>query len=174
MLAENLFHIGKLAKLHGVNGEVLLIADNIFPKKISSTEWVFLLIDGLPVPFYISHLEASDEKSAIIKFADIETAGEMEEYVGVEVMIEKSDKSKPLKNPPISGNVQGYQVIDLHYGNIGYAGTLFNYSGNNVLQILMGEKELLIPLNETTIVKIDKKSKIISVNCPDGLINLYL
>ena len=59
--------IGHLSKLHGFEGEAVMVADSLFPKNIDKTEWVFLKIDGLPVPFFVSNIHVRSETVAIIK-----------------------------------------------------------------------------------------------------------
>lgn len=174
MFAENLLHIGKIAKLHGTKGEALFIADTALPKSIKSLKYFFLLIDGLPVPFLISYIQPCDNTSAVIRLADTETADDMEEYVGLKVMIENPSTNKPVKSLSITYDIQGFVVSDTKKGNIGTANKFLNYGDNVVLQIFQGKKEILIPVNENIIKKINRKSKIILVNCPEGLIDLYL
>ncbi len=43
-----------------------------------------------------------------------------------------------------------------------------------LLQLTMQNKEVLIPLNEGTLLKIDRKKKEIHVSLPDGLLEIYL
>ena len=42
------------------------------------------------------------------------------------------------------------------------------------MQLTMNNKEVLIPLNESTLKKIDRKKKEVHVNLPDGLLEIYL
>ena len=171
MFAENHRHIGKIAKLHGFEGEALLLSGSVFPKKIEKTEWVFLLIDGLPVPFFISSILLRSDSSAIIKFADINTAEEMEEFIGFDVLIEESKKrkSKTLSN---FENINGFAVIDNKHGSIGIVKSVLNYNDNYLLQVIDGKREILIPYNDNLIIKIDAQSKSLFVDVPNELIDL--
>jgi 16S rRNA processing protein RimM len=171
MFAENLIHIGKVAKLHGFDGEALLFSGTDFPKKINKTEWVFLLIDGLPVPFYISSIMPRNDTSAIIKFADINSAEEMEEYVGFDVFIEVAKKRK-TKTYSYNEDIVGFKVIDKKHGSIGIVKAVINYLDNYLLQVINGNHETLVPYNDNLILKVDSKAKSIVVTLPDGLIEL--
>ena len=40
--------------------------------------------------------------------------------------------------------------------------------------MMHGDKEVLIPVSDAVIVKVDRKKKQIMVDCPEGLIDIYL
>jgi len=42
-----------------------------------------------------------------------------------------------------------------------------------ICRIILNEKDVLIPLHEETIQKIDKKKKQVYVELPDGLLEVY-
>jgi len=53
MLASIGQHIGRIVKIHGIRGQVFLVSENKLTKILFKTGWVFLMIDGLPVPFHL-------------------------------------------------------------------------------------------------------------------------
>jgi 16S rRNA processing protein RimM len=172
MIAEPLRYIGKLSKLHGFDGEAFLIFDEAYSKKITKTEWVFLTIEGLPVPFFVSDIELRSTSTAIIKLLDINNSNDMKQYIGCEVSVVYSGKDKKNSKFEISG-IKGYAVIDVTTGTIGIANELLNYNDNLVMQIFNGKQEILVPVAEEIILAIDEKKKIISVQLPEGLLELY-
>lgn len=173
MLAEKCKHIGKLSKLHGFEGEAVLIADDIFPKKFEKTEWVFIMIDGLPVPFSVLNIHLRSDSSAIIRLDEIASRLEMEQYIGSDVLIEfKGKKTDSTKQ--IEGSIDGYTVVDLIHGTIGIAKTVINYQQNFLLQVFSGKTEILIPVSDEIIVSIIDEEKKIEVNMPHGLMDLYV
>jgi 16S rRNA processing protein RimM len=171
MFAENHRHIGKIAKLHGFEGEAILLSGSVFPKKIEKTEWVFLLIDGLPVPFFISSIFLRSDSSAIIKFADINTAEEMEEFIGFDVLIEETNKRKS-KTFSYFEDIKGFTVIDNKHGSIGIVKSVINYKDNYLLKVIKVNREILIPYNDSLIIKINSKSKTLLIDMPEGLLEL--
>jgi 16S rRNA processing protein RimM len=171
MVAENCQSIGKLTKLHGYEGEAFLIATNELPKKFEKTEWLFFIIEGLPVPFFISNIKLRNDSTAIIKLADINTSEEMKELIGLEILIEIPKKNKKSKQIT-QFNIEGYIVLDIKLGKVGIAKTVLNYQENYLLQVFNGNHEILIPVNEFNIGKIDDAKKTIYVDLPDGLFEL--
>ena len=45
---------------------------------------------------------------------------------------------------------------------------------NPLLQIMAGDREVLVPLLKDTVTKVDRNSKELHVQSPEGLIDLYL
>jgi 16S rRNA processing protein RimM len=171
MVAENCRPIGKLTKLHGYEGEALFVANEDLPKKIEKTEWMFFVIEGLPVPFFVSNIKLRTETSAIVKLADVNNSEEVQKLIGLEVLIEISNKGK--KSKPFSRlNVDGYIVTDFKFGKIGIAKTVLNFQENYLLQVFDNNREILIPVNEFNIGEINDSKKTIQVNIPDGLLEL--
>ena len=171
MVADNCLSIGKLTKLHGYEGEAVLIATDELPKKFEKTEWLFFIIEGLPVPFFISNIKLRNNSTAIIKLADINSSEEMKELIGLDVLIETSRKSKKSKqNSPV--NIENYIVFDSKHGKIGIAKTVLNFQENYLLQVFNDNREILIPVNDFNIGKIDDAKKTIYVDLPDGLLEL--
>ena len=173
MFAENLRLIGKLSKLYGFDGEAILVADNSFPKKIEKTEWVFLVIDGLPVPFFVLRFSIRTDSSAIIKLEDISSVEKMEQLLGREIFIEETRKKNARKLKP-ENSIKGYIVTDKIKGDIGIANDVINYNDNYLLQVYKSETEILIPVSDEIIIEINDRNKTILVNTPEGLLDLYI
>jgi 16S rRNA processing protein RimM len=70
--------------------------------------------------------------------------------------------------------VVGFTVIDLNYGFVGLVETIIDLQVNPLIQILNGEKEVLIPLVEGVVQEVDRANKILKIAAPAGLIELYL
>ena len=68
----------------------------------------------------------------------------------------------------------GYEVEDQNKGTIGTVVGVVDLKSNPLLIVDFNEKEILIPLVEELIVHVDRDSKRIKVNTPEGLIDLYL
>ena len=70
--------------------------------------------------------------------------------------------------------VIGYEVEDVVKGTIGKVTAIADFKLNPLLIIDFNEKEILLPLFDGLIVNVDRKSKKLKVNAPEGLIDLYL
>jgi 16S rRNA processing protein RimM len=70
--------------------------------------------------------------------------------------------------------VKGFRVVDESYGDIGVIQTVIEYPAQPLFQIMKGDKEILVPVIDPVIKKVDRENKTIYIDAPNGLIDLYL
>ena len=174
MLANNGQHIGRITKVHGVHGEIVLVAENKLTKDVTKTEWVFLIIDGLPVPFRVLEASMRNENSAVLLLEGYATPEESQELLGTEAYLEHSKNKRETKPVEEVESIAGYVVIDRIRGKIGKASEIINYDGNYVMQVWQGDCEILIPVDESIILGVEDVKKEIYIQAPEGLLDLYL
>jgi 16S rRNA processing protein RimM len=170
MIAEPITFIGKCLRYHGFKGEIIIALEPSVRKYIQKAEWVFINIDNSPVPFFIESISASDQ-SAFLKLKGIDKEKQLPEILQQDVFVKSSlfpNKFKSQQN-----ELQGFKVFSQEK-EIGIAHELVDYNGNLLLQVFNHEQEILIPVNDNTIVSVDKRKKKIVVEVPDGLLELYL
>jgi 16S rRNA processing protein RimM len=167
------FQLGTITKKIGHDGRVNLSLETDTPNAYIKTESVFLEIHGKLVPFFITSFRLQPSSQAHIKFEDIDTVEDAESLVGVDAFL-------PLTMlPPLKGNkfyyheVIGFKIVD-NLSELA-AGTIMEISENgpNDLFILENEgEEILIPIAEDWIVKVDRPNRQILMNLPEGLIEV--
>lgn len=69
--AEDLYKAGTLQKPHGVGGEIRLALEGSALGE--ETEYVFLLIDGIYVPFFLETVWSKSQGVQVLKFEGIDT-----------------------------------------------------------------------------------------------------
>ena len=57
---------------------------------------------------------------------------------------------------------------------MGVLESIIDLSVNPLIQVMNGTKEVLIPLLDDLVKKVDRDNKILHINAPSGLISLYL
>ena len=82
--------------------------------------------------------------------------------------------------PRLEGNkfyyheITGFAVIDKNHGNIGLLKSVLDLPRQSLLQIQHGEKEILVPLTDEILLKVDREKKELQIDAPEGLIEIYL
>jgi 16S rRNA processing protein RimM len=66
----------------------------------------------------------------------------------------------------------GYTLFDETLGLIGEITDVNDYSGNLLLSVEYEGKDVLVPLNEELIVRLDEDLQEIELRIPEGLFNL--
>ena len=166
--------LGVLTRLHGYRGEFMLISENLLEDYVEELEQVFLMIEGIPVPFFISSIEWHSDKSVIIGFDEISDEMTAASYVGTEVQYVPPVSEISREADPDLEDLIGYQVKDAQHGVIGKISEILYYGENVLFSIESPDgKEILVPVHEDIIEMIDEKSSIVQINAPEGLMDLF-
>lgn len=171
---ENCYRLGHIAKLHGFKGELSISLDTDNPHEYDTLESVFVEYDQKLIPFFLEKIEIRRDGSAVIRFEDYATEEKVKKFIGcslympLEVMPEVDEKRLH------ADEVIGFEVVDLQHGNIGFIKSVLLVSGNPILEIDFNGQEILIPNQPDFIQQLDRKRKILFLDTPPGLIDLYL
>ena len=164
---EEVYQIGKLGKTHGVKGEVsFLFDDDVFDRV--DANYLILKIDGLLVPFFIEEYRFRSDANAIMKFEDIDTQEQARELTGCEVYFprELADGDDTIT----WATIVGFDLIDNASGkSVGRIASIDDTTLNILFELEDGR---LIPASEELITDIDRDGKTITIDIPEGLLEL--
>ncbi len=167
-------YIGQIAKLHGYKGGVSLFLDVSHPDEYKDIESFFVDIDGILTPFFVESFKLKNKGFAAVKFQGIDSEQEARNLVKKKVFIPETELKEMDESGFYDHEVIGYEVEDVVKGTIGKVTAIADFKLNPLLIIDFNEKEILLPLFDGLIVNVDRKSKKLKVNAPEGLIDLYL
>ena len=171
------FRIGLITKLHGKDGAVVLQLEDASPEEIQKTGYVIVEIDGGLVPFFFSEANASELNTTAlcIKFDEIAGQEEAKELPECPVFLKK-EKNEDItigEHTFSEDDISQYRIVEKKYGDLGYIESIEKYP-EELFVLTYQDKEILIPVVEEFIEEIDDAERIIYLNTPDGLIDLYL
>ena len=171
---QDSIYIGQISKLHGYKGGVSLFLDVSDPNDYKETNTFFVEMDGILTPFIVETLKLKNKGFAAVKFQGIDSEQHALSLIKKKVYIPKSDV-KEIDHLRLNDNeIIGYLVEDETKGDIGTVVGVFDLKSNPLLILNFKEKEILIPLADELIVHVDRDSKRMKINAPEGLIDLYL
>lgn len=175
MNIKDCFFLGTVAKLHGFKGEVSLFLDVSNPGDYRHLNTVFIEIEGILVPFFIEHTKVKNKGFITVKFQGIDTESlakallKKSLYLPLNQLIELDDLSF------YDHEVIGYSVTDVKKGDIGVVTNVLDIKSNPLLVISSdSHKEILIPIFKGLVKKVNRNSKALCIEAPEGLIELYL
>ena len=173
MTKEECFYLGRVAKTHGIKGEVTIRLDVDDPSQYRGMKFFLLEINKVLTPFFVEKVSCSGDKF-YVTIQDIKTVEAASALTGKEVYL-------PLEMlPKLSGKqfyyheVKGFTLVDEVHGELGPIADVLEYPTQAILQVFKDEKEILIPILEHVIQKVDRKAKKLYVKAPEGLIEMYL
>jgi 16S rRNA processing protein RimM len=168
------FHLGYIAKLHGFKGGVSLFLDVTNPNDYSSLDAVFIDLGDNLTPFFIESIKLKNKGFSSVKFEGVNSE------VSARKLLRKNVYLSVEMLPELDGinfydhEVMGYNVIDEIHGDIGVLSLVIDLKANPLLQIIKDEKEILVPLIDGLVRKVDRDNKELHIKSPDGLVDLYL
>jgi 16S rRNA processing protein RimM len=174
MKQDELFQLGKIVRTFGSKGEVVFQIDAEILSKIKKLESVFLRINENLVPFFIELLQPRAKGQALVKFLDVDSTEDASLLAGCEIYIPIGLLPNQKGTQLYSIEIEGYTVIDANRGETGTVRKVLEMPQQSLLAIDFNGKEILVPIVDEIVKKIDRKTRTIYINAPEGLIELYL
>ncbi len=174
MNKKDCFHLGKIAKLHGFKGQVSLFLDVTNPADYSSLDAIFIDINNHLTPFFIDSIKLKNNGFAAVKLEGVDDEESARAILRKDVYLPAQILPKLEGVHFYDHEVVGFTVVDEKNGNIGKLEQVIDLKVNPLLQIMKDEKEILIPLIEGVVTKIDRAKETLYISAPDGLVEMYL
>ncbi|CDA84535.1 MULTISPECIES: ribosome maturation factor RimM [Bacteroides] len=168
---EEVYKIGLFNKPHGIHGELqFTFTDDIFDR--ADCDYLVCLLDGIFVPFFIEEYRFRSDSTALVKLEGIDTAERARMFTNIEVYFPVKH-AEEAEDGELSWNFFiGFQMEDIHHGSLGEVVDVDTTTVNTLFVIEKDDEELLVPAQEEFILGIDQKQKLITVELPEGLLNL--
>ncbi|GMQ28779.1 ribosome maturation factor RimM [Algoriphagus confluentis] len=174
MNKEQCFHVGRIAKVHGLRGEVNVVLDVDYPEDYEGLQHLFLEQKGRLVPFFLEHFVIQHGGRALAKFEELNTIEQVEMLVGLEVYLPLTELPELEEDQYYYHELIGYEVFDQTLGLIGPVQIIYDLETQDLLGVTHQGKEVLIPIQEGIIQKVDKAAKKVYCQLPEGLLDIYL
>jgi len=174
MHPDEFYYLGKIMKRHGNQGHLVALLEVDNSGDYKDLESVYVDIAHERIPFFIESVEILEKKKLILRFQDVLTADHADSFTGLELYL-------PLVSlPELDGNrfyfheVKGFRVIDETSGELGIIEDILDLPQQALFQIRHQGKEILIPIVDEVICKVDRATRTIHIRAPEGLIDLYI
>ena len=169
---DDYFYLGKTINPNGYKGKVNAYLDTDEPKLYNDLKMTYLLIEGLPVPYFIQSIHILNKK-ATISFQDVDSLEKAQSISKKEIYLPLSELPVLTGNKFYYHEVKEFDIIDKNHGPIGKVNQVLEYPNQAVLEVLSDGKEILIPINNEIIKLVDRERKEIQLEAPNGLIEIY-
>jgi len=174
MKKEDCFFLGKVVKKYSFKGELLIKLDTDEPESYEGLESVFIDLRDSLIPFFIEKSQLHKSELLRIKFEEVDTEDDADALM-------KSDLYLPLTFLPqleddkfYFHEIIGFSIEDINFVKVGIISGVNDSTAQDLFEIDRNGIEILIPMNDHFIKKVDKSNKNIIVETTEGLIDLYL
>ena len=177
MKVDDCFYLGYISKCIGTKGELALKLDVDSPS--SYLDMQSLMVQAFPtdnqlIPYFVKHLSLQNNGSLRCGLEDVKDQSASKNLIGKSIYLPLEFLPKLNDQQFYFHEIIGFEVIDSEKGKLGKIEKVIEYSTSNLLSVMAGEKEILIPISDESIERVEKAEQKLFVRCPDGLIDLYL
>lgn len=175
MEKESCFQLGYITRKHGLQGEVSVFLDVDFPEDYTNLDSVFLAApsNDTLIPYFIESIQILENK-AVIKFEGIDNADEAESLKSSQLFLPLDLLPELEENQFYYHEVIGYKIVDQNKGPLGVVKQIYEVPSHDLIGMEYQNKEVLVPVKDEIILRVDKKQKLLEVHLPEGLLELYL
>lgn len=173
MHVEDCFYLGSFVGKYSYRGELLLKLDSNDPAIIKKLKTLFIDSGTGLAPYFIQKIKLHKSHLLRLKLEGIDTEQ------GADTLLKKSVYLPLELLPPLEGNtfyyheIIGFKVLD-QKGSLGTVVGFQDNSGQDLLVVRQpNSKEILIPVHDDFIYKVDRKHKKLNVQLPDGFLELF-
>ena len=174
MKKEDCFYLGKVVKKYSFKGELLAKLDTDEPDLYDNLDAIFIDLKGSLIPFFVVSSQLHKSNLLRLKLEDVDTEADADALLKCELYL-------PLELlPKLDGDkfyfheIINFTITDQNFGHVGILKAINDSTAQALFEIDREGIEILIPMNDEFIVKVDRVNKTIIVNTPEGLIDLYL
>ncbi|MCW3461841.1 ribosome maturation factor RimM [Chitinophaga nivalis] len=170
---SNYFSIGKLASAHGLQGDLLLRHSLGKRSALKGVTVIFLEErKNSFIPYFVENVTVKDSEHVYIKLEGVDSKEAAHKLMPGQVYLQEEDfKQQTASSAPLA--MLGFAVEDKQHGLLGNIEEVIEMPMQVLIKVFIKGKEALLPVNEQSLIKVDKKNQVVYLDLPDGLIELY-
>lgn len=168
----HMIRVGKIVATHGLHGTLILT------HIVGNSKWLktdqALLVEmqkGSYIPYFLTGVKATNDEEYLVNIENILKVEEARRLVGKQVYVDEALLADYAKQSPLLWI--GFDLVDTNHGNLGLVADVLQTGSQWLAKVMYKDAEVLIPLIEETIEKLDIKARKLTVTIPDGLLEIY-
>ncbi len=174
MQKEDCFYLGKIVKKYSFKGEVILKLDTDQPELYQNMDTVFLDFKNKLIPFFIEKSLLQKGNQLRVQFEDMYSEADADTILKTDVYLPSSILPKLTGNKFYYHEVIGFTLEDVNFGIVGEITSINDSTAQALFVIEKDDTEILVPMIDDFIQKIDRKNKKVIVETPEGLIEMNI
>lgn len=169
---DDLISIARIARPHGIRGEVVADLLTDFPDRFAALEEVIVMREGKLLGALKLEHHWFHKGRIVLKFAGYDEVNKAEELRGISLVINRDELVELEKDEYYVFDLEGCEVITLAGQTLGTVAKVDDYGAAPLLVVRGENREFLIPLTHAICPDVDTENKKIMVNPPEGLLDL--
>ncbi|MFN4147510.1 MAG: ribosome maturation factor RimM [Runella sp.] len=173
MQHDDCFQLGHITRTHGTKGEVVIYLDVDYPEDYADMESVFVEIKGQLIPYFLRSINIQKGNKAIVKFEEIDSIEAATPLINAALFLPEDTLDTLEEDQFYYHEIIGFNVEDIQKGTLGTVSTVYSMDIQDLIAMNYQNQEVLIPVNEDIVTRVDRQNRILHVNLPEGLLEIY-
>jgi 16S rRNA processing protein RimM len=173
MTTEDCFRIGTILKPKGLKGELHIYVDFDGLDDVNFKS-IFVEVSGKLIPYFVESIKYLQKNAAYLFLEDVDTIEKASVLTKKEIYLPNKLKPKKKKTEFTLFDLVGFTAVDVNEGELGEVTEVHEYPQQIIAAVNYKGIEILFPLNEAIIKGIDVVTGIVTVDLPEGLLDVYL
>ena len=173
-----MLQVAQVLKSNGTDGELVMSFRAIAPEDINLQEPVFIVFDGLPVPFFIESFTKRGNSKALVRLTGIHCQDDVDEIAGKAVYIEEGEEQEMSLEEDGFAALVGWMLLtpssdsgeDMELIEVGEITDFVDIPNNPCIEVETENGAVMIPLHEDLILSVDPEYQEIIMQIPEGLL----
>lgn len=172
---QDLLTIGHTKKTYGYQGALKVFVEDHFLDDFLEAEVVFLEITGQQIPYFVKNIE--NEHQLLLELEEVDSKEAAKSLTDKPLSMRREDLSETLEAPVdellILQQFIGFTLIDREAGEVGVVEDIIEMPQQYFALVHYKGAEALIPINDEFLVGADPDEKILEMDLPEGLLDLF-
>jgi 16S rRNA processing protein RimM len=172
-MIKALTRIGQIQSTHGLKGE--LVIGHYLQNANEMKDWEALMVELYKdsfVPYFILSVKQLNKSEILVLFDEVQSPELAKELLGCNVYASPLISVNALiKND--WDDIIGFSISEKTTGRIGVILEVSQGVGQQFFHVQNGEKEMMIPIQEQWITNVDAEKKVITMDLPDGFVEVF-
>ena len=168
---DELHHVGRIQKAHGLKGEVQIHLLTAHPDHLSIVESVFVKVDESPATLYTVERSFWNGNKFIFKLNGIDDRNTAEAFRGADVLVTGDSAYLPDADEYFISELIGMDVVDTEGGQLGRITDVLSYPAHDIYVVKNKEKEIMVPAVHEYIKEVNVETGTVTITLIDGLVD---
>ena len=172
--ADDLLMVGKVVAAQGLRGELRVLPMSDFPERFTcpGQRWLQRGKGAAREVELLNGRQLPGKQLFVIRLAGVDTRDAAEAVVGHQLMVSAADRPQLAQGEFHLNDLVGLEVRLLDNGERVGTVTDLLHAGNDLLQVEMGDRQLLVPFVEAIVPEVNLEAGWLGITPPPGLLEL--
>ena len=172
MRKEDCFFLGTVVAKYSFKGELLIKLDTDDPKAYLSLQSFLIEQESSLIPCFTTKVRLHKSQLLRVSLEDVKSEKQADLMIGKSVYLPLDELPKLADDQFYFHDIIGFEVIDNLQGLIGTISGINDASPQVLLEVEHDGRQIMIPLVDELIQKLDKQQKQLYLSIPEGLLDL--